>query len=193
MYEYIKGLLVKAKSDELILETNGIGYLCKIPLSSFSKLPKIGEKLLLYISFVVREDAQVFYGFFTEQERALFNMVKNVSGIGPKTALALVGHLDLPLFQAAIQEEKSSIIAKVPGIGLKTASRIIVEMKDKMNVLDTLQKETNRDLVDSLSMDAIAALINLGYNQQSARKAVEKNRKNHDTLAKLIPAALQNI
>lgn len=191
MYDYVKGTLKEKVPSYCVLDVGGLGYLIFIPSSTFGRLPTEGEELLVYTTLIVREDAHLLYGFFTKQERSLFLLLRGVSGIGPKTALALVGHLDLPLFQTAVQDEKPEVLAKVPGIGKKTASRIVVEMRDKLDILNTLRQEASLESVDTISFDAIAALVHLGYAQQAAKKAVEKVRKNHDALGTLIPAALQ--
>ncbi len=193
MYEYLNGILKEKLPESVVIDVNGIGYKCFVPLSSFSQLPELEKPILLYISFIVREDMQVFYGFLSKQERDLYIMLLGVSGIGPKSALALIGHLDLPALQVAVYEEKASIISKVPGIGKKTASRLIMELKDKIPHLEKMKIDANLDSIDRLALDAICALVNLGYNHLQAKKAVQKIRKDHDHLNTLIPGALQVI
>ncbi len=191
MYEYIKGKIHSKSPEEVTLDVQGVGYLLRIPSSTFTQLRPEQEEQLLYVTLLVREDSQTLYGFCTKQERSLFLLLRGVSGIGPKTALSLVGHLDLPLFQTAVSEKRPQVIAKVPGIGPKTASRIIVEMSDKISVIDRLRRESSLLSVDPLSLDAIAALVHLGYSQQVAKKAVDQVRRDYDALNTLIPAALQ--
>ncbi len=191
MYDYITGSLQKKSPTEVVIDVQGIGYICSIPLSTFSSLPSLNSVVKLHTVFIVREDAQLLYGFFTEQEKKLFLLVKDLSGIGPKTALALIGHIDLALFTAAIQEQKKELITKVPGIGPKTAGRILIEMQDKLSLLASLQQDQSLQPMDLLSIDAVAALVNLGYKQVEAKKAVESVRKEHTSLNTLLPAALQ--
>ena len=193
MYEYLNGILTEKLPEATIIDVSRIGYRCKTPLSTFSELPEVGKKVKLYISFIVREDSQTLYGFYSKHERDLFQLINTVSGIGPKTALALVGHLGLPAFNTAIQNDSINTISKVPGIGKKTATRLIVEMKDKLGFLEKMKTDADLDDVDTLSLDAINALINLGYHPNQAKKAVQKVRLNHERLNTLIPSALQHI
>lgn len=195
MYEYIKGKLVEKEPNYAAVEANGIAFKIFIPLSTFSALPLLESSLLLYTSFHVKEDAQALYGFLTKHDRDLFDLLNTVSGIGPKTALALVGHLDFATFQAAIANANIQLISKVPGIGKKTAERLIVEMRDKLKKL-TKDKPSFAGSSSSLAVDAINALLYLGYNPMQAQKAVQKaldeNKKETD-LSKLISASLQKI
>ena len=193
MFEYIKGLIQFKSPEYAVIETNGVGYQCLTPLSTFSQLPDLGQEIKLFTSLIIREDAHTIYGFYSKHERDLFRLLINVSGIGPKTALALVGHLGLPTFNRAIFEENATVISKVPGIGKKTASRLIVEMKDKLQELEKMKVDAHLEDIDSLSIDAINALVNLGYHPHQAKKAVEKIRSDHQSLSTLIPSALQRI
>lgn len=193
MFEYIQGILEEKEHSFIVIDVNGIGYKVFISLSTFSYLPKEKDPIKLFISPIIKEDAHLLFGFLSKQERALFEMLLAISGIGPKTALNLVGHLELPTFQAAIDQENSTIIAKVPGIGRKTAERVIMEMKDKRKELDQLRLEAKQEDVDPLAMDAIQALMHLGYHQTKARKAVQKVKQDDMNLSQLITKALQQI
>lgn len=193
MYEYIQGKLVEKRVDAAILETNGIAYKILIPISAFHVLQP--GNLLLYTSFQVKEDSQALYGFPTKHERDLFELLITISGIGPKTALALVGHLDFTTFQSAILNGNVLLLSKVPGIGKKTAERLIIEMRDKF-------KKIVKDLPalsvgpGSIIADAVNALIHLGYNPMQSQKAVQKandEKKGITDLSVLIASALQKI
>ncbi|HSW73487.1 MAG TPA: Holliday junction branch migration protein RuvA [Chlamydiales bacterium] len=193
MYEYIQGKLIEKRIDAAIIETHGVAYKILIPLSSFHAIHP--GNVLLYTSFQVKEDSQSLYGFVTKQDRDLFELLITISGIGPKTALALVGHLDFSTFQTAIANANVLLLSKVPGIGKKTAERLIIEMKDKF-------KKILKDLPPlpagpgSMMVDAINALIHLGYNPLESHKAVQKaheEKKGSSDLASLISYALQKI
>src|SRR5690242_7490893 len=117
MYEYIKGTLIEAAISKVVVEVQGIGYSLLIPFNDFSKLPVFGSTLIFYVSFVVREDSQKLYGFLNRSERDLFEDLLEVSGIGPKTSLCLVGHMEIRDLQAAITQGNTQLICKIPGIG----------------------------------------------------------------------------
>ncbi|MBI5345712.1 MAG: Holliday junction branch migration protein RuvA [Chlamydiae bacterium] len=191
MYEHIKGQLILADNSKVVIEANGIGYKIFIPLSSFAKLPNIGSDLLIYVVLIVREDAHTLYGFLSKEEKELFELLINISGIGPKTANNLIGHIDFENFQQAIANNDTRLISKVPGIGKKTSERLVIELKDKFkNFVKISNTSTNTTL-----FDAINALINLGYNpmqaQKAARLAYEENKET--SLSNLITSALRKL
>ena len=200
MFDYIKGLLASLTPHQAVVDVQGIGYLLHIPLNVFSAMPPIGEEILLYISSVIREDSHKNFGFLTREERELFEKVSGVSGIGPKTALALIGHLDASSLESAITTANSTLLSKIPGIGKKTAERLIVELRDKVlkglkrsPLPQTPQKELSDE--DHMVNDALSALMNLGYNALQAQSAVKKalaNEKPTD-LSNLIKTALSGI
>lgn len=197
MYEFIKGKLIDLSPMKITLESHGVGYKILIPLNSLSKLPALGSELLLYVSLIVKEDSHTLYGFVEQMERDLFELLITISGIGPKTALALVGHLEISNFQSAILTANVKQLSKVPGIGSKTAERLIIEMKDK---LKNLEKRTSSSLEakpeDRSFSDALNALINLGYNHFQAQKAIKKTleeNKEEKDIGKIITLALRNI
>jgi Holliday junction DNA helicase RuvA len=200
MYEYIKGTLIDASVSKAIVEVQGLAYSLLIPFNNFSKLPALGSVVTFYTSFVVREDSQKLYGFFTQHERDLFENLLEVSGIGPKTSLSLIGHMELCDLQAAISQGSIHLICKIPGIGKKTAERLILEMRDKINkTLDksaTLSPSQNAEEKTGPVADAISALINLGYHSSQAQKAIKtalSKTEGEPELAKLITAALRCI
>lgn len=201
MFAYIKGKLAHSSPTTAIIETNGIGYRIAIPANLFAKLSNPGSDVLLHLSFVIRENSQALYGFSTEQERDLFEALLNVSGIGPKTALSVIGHLSGFELQQAIANDDIKTISKVPGIGKKTAERLIIEMRDKMgNVFSSTPSDfavyRAGDPKAQLIGDAMNALITLGYNQVVAQKAIKKTieeQSDEIKLAELITLALRNI
>ena len=196
MYEYIKGTLIDVTFERAIIDVSGVGYQLFIPFNTFAKLPKRGQEVLFYIAFIVREDSQRLFGFLSLDERTLFNQLETISGIGPKTALTLVGHLEGESFRCAITSADTTTLCKVPGIGKKTAERLILEMRDKL-------KKSSADLSlatptlpeEVLSSDAVSALINLGYPSNQAQKAVKKvieTSKKKLELTELITATLRS-
>jgi Holliday junction DNA helicase RuvA len=194
MYEAIQGTLKEKVPARAIVETGGVFYRLTIPLSTYAKLPSCGSSLLLFLSHIVREDSETLYGFMTKEERDLFELLITVSGIGPKTGAAIVGHMEFALFQKAIQAADVTLLSKIPGIGKKTAERLVIEMKDKLKMKlkkGSLPLSSN---IAPIGLDAISALINLGYDPSDAQKAVTKvmTHQNLETdLGRLITASLQ--
>lgn len=201
MIAYIKGLLVQSSPLSVVIETGGIGYKIFIPASVFSTLPQLHEQAVLHTSFVVRELSQTLYGFLTVQDRDLFEALMGVTGIGPKLALSVIGHLPGHDLHQAIANHDITTISKVPGIGKKTAERLIIEMRDKISALlpndaSEFALHTQSDPRAQKVSDAMGALINLGYNQMTAQKAIKKTLKDFPEsidLSELITAALKNL
>ncbi|MBS0652272.1 MAG: Holliday junction branch migration protein RuvA [Verrucomicrobia bacterium] len=199
MFEYIKGTLTEATPSKVTLETHGVGYLLFIPLNNYAKLPKVGSPLTLYVSTVIREDSHKNYGFLTTDQRDLFESLIEVSGIGPKTALALLGHMEINDLQFAIVQGNTPAICKIPGIGKKTAERLVIELRDKVKKFGD-KSGSDHPLSSSGGQgvigDAISALVNLGYNPVQAQKAIKAalgKSEEEPELAKLITSALRCI
>jgi holliday junction DNA helicase RuvA len=198
---YIKGLLTQSSPLFVVVEAAGIGYKIFIPASLFARLPPIKEEVSLHTSFIVRELSQTLYGFLSVSERDLFEALMNVTGIGPKLALSIIGHLPGHALHQAIVNHDISTISKVPGIGKKTAERLIIEMRDKISTI--IASDPSEFAVHMPSdpraqqiSDAMSALIHLGYNQNAAQKAIKKTLQEVPEsieLSKLITAALKNL
>ena len=198
MFEYIKGILTEASPVKVTLETHGVGYLLFIPLNNYAKLPKIGSQLTLYVSAVIREDSHKNYGFLTTDQRDLFEALIDVSGIGPKTGIALLGHMEINDLQLAIAQGNTVAISKVPGIGKKTSERLVIELRDKVKKFDNPANSSHSSSSSGggVVSDAISALINLGYNPVQAQKAIKTAlgaSEEEPELAKLITSALRCI
>lgn len=201
MIAYIKGLLVQSTPQFVIMETGGLGYKIFIPASLFSKLPQLQEETLLHTSFVIRELSQTLYGFLTVQERDLFEALMSVTGIGPKLALSIIGHLPGYELHQAITNNNINTLIKVPGIGKKMAERLIIELRDKISALVTIDPSefalhAQSDPHMQKISDAMGALIHLGYNQITAQKAIKKTLKEMPEsieLSALITGALKNL
>lgn len=200
MFAYFKGILAYIHPTYVVVDVNGVGYAIFIPCRLLGELPPLGQSVQLYTSFVVRESSHTLYGFLNSQERDIFDVLMNVTGIGPKLALSLIGHLSFPELQMAVAHQDLQTLCRVPGVGKKTAERLIVELKDK---LPSFLPLSAANLAISVSdpksqhvQDAMLALINLGYNQSTAQKAIKQSLKELPEtadLALLITTALKNI
>jgi Holliday junction DNA helicase RuvA len=175
MIAFLEGTLVEAMPTHAIIDVNGVGYQVSIPLSSYDKLPAPGNKIRILTHLQVREDAHQLFGFMTTAERDLFRLLINhVSGIGPKLALAVLSGMPVSRFKAAVVNSDLSSIAKISGIGKKTAERIVVELKDKVGVAAAWEAASASHApteTDTKMNDAVLALISLGYKQVDAHKA----------------------
>lgn len=176
MYEYLKGNLVEANSISAILDVRGIGYKILIPVHLVGKI-SLGKEICFFISFIVREDAHSLYGFIEKNERDLFEKLVSISGIGPKTALSIIGHLPLAILTHAIKNNHLPTLTQVPGIGKKTAERLLLELRDKISSFSTTDKGGIVDAASSKLSDALSALINLGYSPTIAKGAIDKAMK----------------
>lgn len=201
MFAYLKGILVSSQPSQVIVEVNGIGYQLFIPCRILGQLPQLGQPVQLYTSFVIREFSQALYGFLSSQERDIFEVLMNVTGIGPKLALSLIGHLAFEELQQAVMEKDLATLCRVPGVGKKTAERLVVELKDKLPtvLVPGIAEQTTAWIGDSkikATQDAMMALINLGYNQTTAQKAIKQSLKElseEADLATLITTALRHV
>lgn len=180
MYAYIKGILAEITEDAIIVENQGIGYEIAVPGQVFDYLPSVGEEVKIYIYHYVREDAILLYGFLTKEDVRIFKMLIGVSGIGPKGALAILSVLSTDDLRFAILGDDAKAIAKAPGVGAKTAQRVIIELKDKLSLEDAFeQKLANQAQKAELNPavgvknEAILALTSLGYSQSEALKVLQ--------------------
>lgn len=183
MFSYIKGPLVEVREGGIVVEAGGIGWNILVPLSVLDRLPRIGEELKIYTSFQVREDAMTLYGFFNSQDRKMFNQLLGVNGIGPKAALGILSALQPDDLRMAILSEDAKAIARAPGIGPKTAKRVILDLKDRIRMEDVLPSafgaemepaETAGSGMEGTGREAIEALVALGYSLTEASRAVRK-------------------
>lgn len=181
MYAYIKGELAEINIDHIVIETGGIGYQIFIPGQTFEYLPALGEELKVYTYLYLREDAMILYGFLTKDDLELFKLLISVSGIGPKGGLAILSTLDADDLRFAVLFGDAKAIAKAPGVGGKTAQRVILELKDKMSLEDAFEKKTqhvqevvNAPAAGSVKNDAVLALTALGYSSTESLKAVSR-------------------
>ncbi|CAM3237830.1 Holliday junction helicase, subunit A [Xenorhabdus nematophila ATCC 19061] len=198
----LRGTVLEKQPPLVLLETNGVGYEVHMPMTCFYELPEIGQQAILFTQFVVREDAQLLYGFNDKQERALFRELIKVNGVGPKLALAILSGMSAQQFVTAIEQEAIASLVKLPGVGKKTAERLVVEMKDRFKGLNgdlfnqssdinlpAAAKQTNSDA--DIEAEAAAALVSLGYKPQEASRMVSKVVKPGADCETLIREALR--
>ena len=174
----LRGLILEKQPPWLVLDVQGVGYELEAPMSTFYKLPALEETVSLYTHLTVREDAHLLYGFGSETERRFFRAVLKVNGVGPKLALAILSGIELNEFIQCVNEGDTMRLVRLPGVGKKTAERLIIEMRDRLNewgdkAMPPATSDTSRPVrVTSPSADAISALIALGYKPAEASRWV---------------------
>jgi Holliday junction DNA helicase RuvA len=167
----LQGILLEKTPPLVLIDCNGVGYECEVPMSTFYNLPAIGEKVVMLTHFVVREDAQLLYGFGTNQERATFRQLLKVNGIGAKSALSILSGLSIDELVQAVALQETSMLTRVPGVGKKTAERLLLELKDKFTIDGVAAMNSNQP--KSASSDVLNALLALGYNEREAMASVK--------------------
>ncbi len=181
MYAYVSGTLAEKKPTEAIVEAGGIGYRLLIPASSFEKLPAPGQAVKLVTTFVVRDDAHTLYGFATDAERTTFETMTAVSGVGPKLALAALSAMSPAELRDTVVGGDAAMLTRVPGIGKKTAERLIVELRDKFAAIDGLEPAgaLGGDGSTEARADARAGLEALGLSRAEAERRLRKALRAH--------------
>ena len=176
---YIKGILTEKEEDRVTVEAGQVGFMIQVPLSVLEKLPPLGSEVRIYTYMQVREDDISLFGFLDRSDLRMFRDLLGVSGVGPKGALAILGALDPGVLRSAIFLADDKAIARAPGIGIKTAKRIVLELKDKVkqeDILDIPAQDTAGEAADpeapSAAREAIQALVALGYSTAEASRAV---------------------
>jgi Holliday junction DNA helicase RuvA len=168
----LRGRLTLKQAPAIIIECNGVGYDVETPMSTFLGLPPVGEELFLFTHLLVREDAQTLYGFATEEERALFRLLLKISGIGAKIGLAVLSAMSVEGFRRCVEYEDSASLVKVPGIGKKTAERLIIEMRDRIDTGSAQSEATTVTVEAGARSEAVDALIALGYKPREVQKLI---------------------
>lgn len=200
MYAYIKGELAEINTDHIVIEAGGIGYQVFISLQTFDYLPSVGEDLKIYTYLYLREDAMILYGFLTKDDLELFKLLISVSGIGPKGGLAILSTLEADDLRFAILSGDAKAISKAPGVGGKTAQRVILELKDKLSLEDAFEAKTEHVQKNaaaaggSVKNDAVMALTALGYSSTESLKAVSAIEITEDMdVEEVLKAALKHL
>jgi Holliday junction DNA helicase RuvA len=168
----LSGTLLEKNPPQILLDVNGVGYDVDVPMSTFYNLPATGQKTVLLTHFAVREDGHFLYGFLTEEERATFRQLLKISGVGARIALAVLSGLSVADLSQAVARQEAGRLVKVPGIGKKTAERLLLELKDKLPTLGGLAGGTSAPVDDS-QHDILNALLALGYNDREASLAMK--------------------
>jgi Holliday junction DNA helicase RuvA len=189
MIGHLNGKLVEKNPTELVIECGGVGYEVKISLNTFSAIGS-SESIKIFTKLIVREDAQLLYGFASKEEREMFAHLTSVSGIGPNTAMIMLSSLVPEQIVQAIQQEDVRTIQSIKGIGAKTAQRMIVDLKDKVLKM-TINAENIFGQSNTNRFDALTALVSLGFDKKSAEKAIDKITTGDQTVEILIKEALK--
>lgn len=179
MISQLRGIILEKQPPQLVLDVNGVGYEIDAPMSTFYRLPDIGQEVTLLTHFIVREDAHLLYGFIASEERTLFRTLLKVNGVGPRLALTILSSIEPDDFARCVVNNDTESLVRLPGIGKKTAERLIIEMRDKLATWKTsipaespaIQAVNSRQ---PIIQDAVSALIALGYKPQEASRAVSK-------------------
>jgi Holliday junction DNA helicase RuvA len=188
----IRGRIASKTPPQLMVEVGGVGYEIEAPMSTFFLLPSVGEEVFLLTHLVVREDAHILYGFGTHDERRLFRSLIKVSGVGPKIALALLSGISVEAFALCVQNQDIAALTKVPGIGRKTAERLVVEMKDRLGPpSETVVNAVAGPPGVNPEAEAFGALVALGYKPAEATRLLKAAGPGTHSTEELIRRALQ--
>ena len=201
MISYVRGELVAIEDDKVILDVNGVGFGIYMPAQSMTLLPTIGEEVRLHTYMNVREDAMQLFGFLTRDDLNVFKLVIGVSGIGPKGGLNILSQLSPDDLRFAVMANDAKTIAATPGIGKKTAEKLIIELKDKLSIEDVLNKTVEQDATtpttnasNEIQAEAVQALVALGYGSTESMKAVKKvPLEEETTVEEVLKLALKNM
>lgn len=200
MYSYVKGTLEEVYEDRIVIENNGIGYQIEVPTSVIERLPELGDVVKIFTYLHVKEDCFSLFGFWSREEHKLFKMMLNVSGIGPKGALGILSTLSPERLCVAVASDDAKAIAKAPGIGSKTAQKLIIELRDKVKLEDVIQNGFDQVLPaveqqnNLLMQEAVEALTSLGYSQKEAKEVVSMIELTEEmTVEDILKASLKNM
>ncbi len=198
MLAYVKGLLEEIGTEHVVVESGGMGYHILVPASVFSELPPLSEPVKIYTYLHVREDAMVLFGFMTKEDKETFKMLITVNGIGPKGAMGILSGLSTYELKVAIMNNDVNSICLAPGVGKKTAQKLILELKDKLKIDDYTElmnqqmAATGVGVGQGIMDDAIEALVSLGYTSHEAIRAV-KGMSHLETVEDIIKEALKGL
>ncbi len=167
----IKGVLLEKTPPQILVDVHGVGYEIDVPMSTLYNLPETGAEVTLFTHFVVREDAQLLYGFLTKEERSLFRLLIRISGIGPKIALSILSGVSSQLLSQAVATQEPGLLTRIPGVGKKTAERIVLELKGKLDT--TISSAADGAASSNAKHDIVSALLSLGYSDREAQLAVK--------------------
>ncbi|MBB3102242.1 Holliday junction branch migration protein RuvA [Azomonas macrocytogenes] len=196
----LRGTLAEKQPPHLVLDVGGIGYEVEVPMTTLYRLPGLGETLTLHTHLVVREDAHLLYGFAEKRERELFRELIRLNGVGPKLALALMSGLEVDELVRCVQAQDTAMLVKIPGVGKKTAERLLVELKDRFKAWESMPSiaplvvEAGPGVaVSTAESDAVSALVALGFKPQEASRAVGAIQESDLSSEELIRRALKGM
>ena len=196
MFAYLKGILAIKRNDTVVIDVNGVGYKLNVPYSTYQLLPEVGEEVKLNTYMAIRENDISLFGFFSNEELRIFELLISVSGVGPKSAIGVLSDISPADFSLAVITDDVNRLTKVSGIGKKTAQRIIVELKDKMKNEDVVvscdEAPVIRSVVNSDIEEAIAALQVLGYPNKDAVNMVNAVANDGMSVEEIVKQALKN-
>lgn len=194
MIGYLTGKLFTKKPTQSIIDVNGVGFIVNTSINTFEKLPEIGASVSLYTFLAVKEDALSLYGFHTVSEKELFEILISINGVGPKLAQGVLSGIEVEEFKNAIASNNISRLVAIPGVGRKTAERMMVELKDKIEKVSDFGTPVDSKTF-SIKDDAIAALVGLGYNQKTSDKIVKNVASENPSISleDLIRESLKNL
>ena len=200
MIGQIRGIILEKQPPQLVIDVQGIGYEIDAPMSTFYQLPELGETIRLFTHFIVREDAHLLYGFYTHHERQLFRTLLKVNGVGPRLGLTILSSISPDEFVRCVLNNDTVSLVKLPGVGKKTAERLVIEMRDKLSGWYQVNSPEGVMLVKAdqpvrhhVLQDAISALIALGYKQQEANRTITKIDDGAASSEELIRRALREM
>ncbi|TWI58602.1 Holliday junction DNA helicase subunit RuvA [Pseudomonas duriflava] len=195
----LRGTLVEKQPPHLMVDVNGLGYELEVPMTTLYRLPSVGETVTLHTHLVIREDAHLLYGFAEKRERELFRELIRLNGVGPKLALALMSGLEVDELVRCVQAQDTSVLVKIPGVGKKTAERLLVELKDRFKAWESLPaiaslviEPANSQVVNG-EADAVSALVSLGFKPQEASRSVAAVAEKGLSSEELIRRALKGM
>jgi len=192
----LRGIILEKQAPDLVLDVQGVGYEVAAPMSTFCNLPDIDTEVSLYTHLIVREDAQLLYGFATTRERVLFRSLLKVNGVGAKLALTILSGSDVDDFARSVQEGDAASLTRLPGVGKKTAERLIIEMRDRLKEVSAEMGlkpvRTEAAMLAGAKSEAIEALVALGYKANEADKMIRSMDSDGLNTEDLIRQALQN-
>ena len=194
MIGQLRGSLADKRPNQVLVDVGGVGYLVHVPLSTYAALGELHTEVTLLIHMHVREDALALYGFLSSREKHLFEMLLSASGVGPSLALKILSGMSVEELIPAIRTGDLARLTRIPGVGRKTAERMVVELKDRLEAV-TIEQERPAASPAGTEADVVSALVNLGYEGRAAEKAVEEAKREAGTanFEKLLRAALQGL
>lgn len=188
----LRGILLEKQPPELLIETSGVAYEVQASMQTFYQLPLINQEIILYTHLIIREDAHQLYGFYNKQERVLFRALLKVNGVGPKLALTILSSSSPEEFVRCVNQGDTASLVRLPGVGKKTAERLIIEMRDSV-VNDDFIVPSSSNPINSAHQDAMSALIALGYKPPEASRALQNIGSENQSSEELIRLALKRI